>query len=364
MTIIEDTTGVLEGMSTHRQWVQWTPSELIALHKHYESSPMAVVRASLPNRSKTQIQTKANQEGLHRRYLGTDRIIYRIDRLLEDTPEALYWLGFLLADGHFSDNNTISVTLSSIDTQHLNKFCSFIGHKPCKPNGKTVGVSTHDIRYAQQIRTKYGIVARKTYNPPPLDIYYTLSDDLFVSLAIGFIDGDGSIALRRKGITSISIHNHNTWMSFQNMIAERLTGIIGISVCPSRLDKAGYANLSAGHTVAKALKLIGQRLSLPMLERKWDKVDTTILTRYEKSAQYRQEVERLYGEGLTKQEIAKQLNLTPFAIKALWQRIRWAKGPKGTQKHQCVPYASWSDGCKDKCRICGLYMSPNQQQND
>ena len=44
------------------------------------------------------------------------------------TPEALYWIGFLYADGHIEkDRPRISLTLQKEDVVHLDKFSKFFG---------------------------------------------------------------------------------------------------------------------------------------------------------------------------------------------------------------------------------------------
>ena len=47
-------------------------------------------------------------------------------RLLENSTESFYWLGFIFADGWFDfKRNTIGVMLSENDREHLNKLCNF-----------------------------------------------------------------------------------------------------------------------------------------------------------------------------------------------------------------------------------------------
>lgn len=44
-----------------------------------------------------------------------------------DSEEKAYWLGFLYADGYVNERGIIEITLSSIDKEHLIKFCTSIG---------------------------------------------------------------------------------------------------------------------------------------------------------------------------------------------------------------------------------------------
>jgi len=46
--------------------------------------------------------------------------------LLSNTPQALYWMGFLIADGYFCfHNHRIELNLSHKDENHLQAFMSF-----------------------------------------------------------------------------------------------------------------------------------------------------------------------------------------------------------------------------------------------
>ncbi len=59
------------------------------------------------------------------------------------TPESLYWIGFLYADGHIErDRPRITLTLADVDMNHLEKFKAFFG------TGITVREVTNKIRIA------------------------------------------------------------------------------------------------------------------------------------------------------------------------------------------------------------------------
>lgn len=48
-----------------------------------------------------------------------------LQRLLEDTPEAFYWIGFLLADGSFSKGR---IRFAIKDVEQLYRFGTFIDY--------------------------------------------------------------------------------------------------------------------------------------------------------------------------------------------------------------------------------------------
>jgi hypothetical protein len=59
---------------------------------------------------------------------GKNGSIVNHNILNELTPDALYWIGFLYADGHIEKNKKrINLTLSEVDYNHLEKFNNFFG---------------------------------------------------------------------------------------------------------------------------------------------------------------------------------------------------------------------------------------------
>jgi len=46
--------------------------------------------------------------------------------LLNETLEAYYWMGFIMADGHLSKQNRLTVTLAIKDSDHLLKLKEFV----------------------------------------------------------------------------------------------------------------------------------------------------------------------------------------------------------------------------------------------
>ena len=48
------------------------------------------------------------------------------EKLLEETNEKYYWLGFLLADGSFGKKKELKIGLSNKDKEHLIKLQNFL----------------------------------------------------------------------------------------------------------------------------------------------------------------------------------------------------------------------------------------------
>jgi len=127
------------------------------------------------------------------------------DALKELTPDALYWIGFLYADGHIEKGrNRVTLTLSAPDKNHLHKCGDFFGKglvirqvsgKVLKSNGYVsddayrVGFSSvHVYKKLEEL----GFTHNKTYtiNSPHPDLVG--SRDFWR----GVIDGDGWVSTK------------------------------------------------------------------------------------------------------------------------------------------------------------------------
>ena len=221
----------------------------------------------------------------------------KLKNLLNETPEAYYWLGFLLADGHFSKTNRLLVGLSDKDHDHLIKLSNFLGVNPptLSTNKQGYGYTNlrvMDVTTVAILKERYSIDSNKTYNPPILD---SIKEDNLFALMIGFIDGDGSIKFQ-SGRTDckLSVKCHSNW---QNL----LSFIFKVTV---RINNAGYAyfcisdNEKLRSIYRKVLKL-----GLPVMERKWSLIDLERVSRYATSKIWQTEAIQLYKEGKNYKEI-------------------------------------------------------------
>jgi hypothetical protein len=199
-------------------------------------------------------------------------------KMLELQPVSYYWLGFLLADGHFS-KNSIKLTLSCQDRGQIEKFAEFINVKVYedKPRmseyglTKSVTATGYDSKSVPIIRNKFGISSRKTYIPPNLK-ELALDDISLLSLIIGIIDGDGSIGKTRKRIT---LEAHISWLPNLQFIYEFIYRYTrNLYSCNSFISSKGNAYLSIGKTeILSNLKYFIDQYNLPVLDRKWSHID-------------------------------------------------------------------------------------------
>ncbi len=256
----------------------WSSEEKDLLINKYPETPTEELLELFPNRTWDSLKLMAEKLKI-KRYYNAQRIS-SAKILLEETNETYYWLGFLMADGHFSENR-LSLRLAIKDINHLEKFAKFIG---CNLNTykETVSVSLMDTKYISKIREKFNIVNDKTYNPCNIS---NINDyNLLMSLIIGFIDGDGSIGLvHKRNDAALRVKCHSSWLENLQFMVNVIYSKSDEIVINSKITKAGYAQfIISNNTILRLLKEIAINLNIPILERKWDVIDINSISRYKK----------------------------------------------------------------------------------
>jgi len=239
--------------------------------------------------------------------------------LLEETNLAYYWLGFILADGCISNNKRLGIGLSTKDNNHLIKLTDILNCENPKfrktSNGyDSCGFSLQDTHNIPKFCKKFDIKPAKTFNPPNIEIFKKMSDELFLSFLCGYIDGDGCIKyqFKRKDVT-ITIHVHSSWLLVLKYIETRLFSILSINnkCSNSGVWKDGYAYLKiCDNTIIRQLKKIVIKLNIPLLERKWDKIDLALKNIHEKVENRFIKILKLKNEGYSIGAISEILNIT------------------------------------------------------
>jgi hypothetical protein len=236
----------------------------------------------------------------------------KLHSLLNESPISYYWIGFLLADGHFKGNR-LCVSLSIKDEAHLKTFLKYVGYdnsfhyRTIKCNGKSypqISAAFSDP-LVTNISKKFNMSCRKTYEPPDLS---KINKDLFWPLLIGFIDGDGSIRAQSGGRPDsfITIKIHSSWLSNLNLMSHRLHSHLGIKCPVAKINTKGYAVVNFANSIAvKFLKQTGIALHLPYLERKWSRINLSHLNRFERATRLHQEILKLLTTGKTINEICQ-----------------------------------------------------------
>lgn len=250
----------------------WSDTELHILKDNFGKIHPDDMKQLLPKRSWLSIRRKANMLGIYFRNLDVNyETNNNLDVLLNESVESYYWLGFLMADGHFSENS-IQVNLAIKDKKHLEKFAKYIGLSGVKEiisnNFRTVRVSTKNHEIVQELRRRFKIDNNKTKNPCNLESLDIFSDKAF-SLAIGYIDGDGSMKLTDKS-NRVIIQCHESWLYNLNIFAKILQ-----FPDVAHINKSGLASIAFNnHEKLKIMKAKAFQLKLPVLLRKWDRINS------------------------------------------------------------------------------------------
>jgi hypothetical protein len=261
----------------------WSISDESLLTQHYPLATKEYICSLFPTRNWNAIKQHAYGKLKLRKLAGTRTKNGDVSVLLEETPEAYYWMGFLLADGSFDKSGRVHISLSEKDKNQVVKFAQFLNTdkidiKTRKTNyseaSTTYKVSCLSTYYGPQIKSKFDLRLNKTENPP--DLATVLLDKpkaLVLAIILGFIDGDGYIAEMNKGKNNqLKIEIHKNWLSNLIWIEKYIYTIFNeTNPLSAKINARGYATLCITRTsIIKALDSYSK--CLPRLERKWQKV--------------------------------------------------------------------------------------------
>lgn len=284
----------------------WNKKEIDYLESNYQKLEKDILKASL-NRSWSSIQNKAFILKLKRDVANADST-----NLINGSNEAYYWLGFIMADGHFNNNKQIQINLAIKDLDHLVKFAKFVDYKYelTKPN-----INIDYTLINEWLIDMFNIKHNKTYNPCVLN---KINGDALFSLIIGFIDGDGSI--NKKGYLALT--SHKAWLNNINFM---LTEITNNGKYHCAINNSGLVvGIITRITTMKNIKLKAINLGLPILRRKWDRVRLDKLSKKEQNIKNLNDCVGLFEKGLSVKDIIEITKLSRAQIykqKALWEKI-------------------------------------------
>ncbi len=245
----------------------------------------------------------------------------KLENLLSDSVIAFYWIGFILADGTFNKRR-LKVTLQEKDIKHLRSLKNFLQFPLKIRNEKNRGriyktLAIADTKNILKIKNKFDIRDKKTYNPPLFDLYYNFTDNQFLALLIGYIDGDGYIGKQSNGRkdSQIQLKCHGSWLNFYDGIRLKLENMYDCKIPKARINKHGYAMLGFSRMeVVRGLKQKVIELSLPVLTRKWSRINHNYITKFEKYKQLKPKLLELQKRGFSKRHIAKLLKVKSIRL--------------------------------------------------
>lgn len=296
---------------------RWTEVELDILKEKYFAASSEELEILL-GRKWEQIKIKASKLKIKRATSSyfSDTTVHR---LLENTPEALYWIGFILADGHIQSRGQLAVTLALKDAEHLEKLAKFLGcNVSYKEKGK-IGLRVMNVGAMKTLCERFGITSNKTYTPPQLP---NLDTDLLLSLILGFIDGDGCISKQYKRQDAyIRIKCHSNWLPILQFFTNTVNKLADTSMPLGSINNQGYAQTCWCDTRAvRLLKESVLRLQLPVLLRKWERIEVLRVSKYEIASERLVKAMEFRKLGYTYKMISKELDMSESGVCLLFQR--------------------------------------------
>jgi len=262
----------------------WSDKEIQILKEKYSILSKKEILSLFPNRSWISINHKVKNIGIKKRNFVK---FIDLSKLLDNNVKSFYWMGFLLADGHFSSRNGIRLAIKKSDESHFQSYANFINYKKNIKSYKNgiefnsedlCSITASDTILVPKIKNKFFISNRKTYNPPDLKKIRNLyNDELFFSLIIGFIDGDGSITKKKNGNSIIlKIGCHSNWLDNLILIFSFLHDYFNVEITSNvpEIDSSGFAVLRIlKYPLLQEIKKKCIELKIPFMKRKWNKID-------------------------------------------------------------------------------------------
>lgn len=299
------------GLVKNNKKPKWSKKEENFIKNNYEKLSREEIEDKIYNRSWKAIRLKACSLG-SKKYEQGKRSDLSI--LLEENTITYYWIGFLMADGHFA-KHSISLGLDKLDIDHVGKFCKYVNYNG--DNKDKCRFSGYDKDIVPKINEKFYLNNRKTYNPPYVE--WIKDKDLLLSMIIGFIDGDGSIGefhTQSEGIKHmLRIKVHSAWLENLKYFYYFLYEYSGIYIKKKPPEpyiiKHGWALLSLyDNDVLAFIKRKILELKLPVLNRKWDKIDKNHVSKIEKERKIWHSIKLMLESNVPKTEISKKYNIT------------------------------------------------------
>ena len=189
-----------------------------------------------------------------------------------------YWAGFIAADGNVGrKNNTLTITLSAKDKEHLSKFSSLVSvnYKPRifrrEHNfkaGDFVSFNLSSPQWKSDLSQNFGIEPAKTLN---IGFPNTLNDRCLKAFICGYIDGDGCVYVDKARKNRIQLSTCGTLEMLSRMKEFFETeGKVKFTGEQIYSTKGIYTFMACGNTAMKILGFLYDE-KLPLMERKWSR---------------------------------------------------------------------------------------------
>lgn len=187
------------------------PHEREQIKDRYLKGESSGVLAKFFGVSDVAVLKTLRKQGVQSRNPSEARRIYPVwdDAFRSPSPEGIYWIGFLMADGSVLDESKIQIALAVKDVGHLRKLRRFLKtvERPIYkvPSTKSRHLKVHSRRLVIDL-ARYGVVPRKTYCAKALS-----GIENEPAFWLGVLDGDGTIGLS-KGRGRVRMYGTPTLM--------------------------------------------------------------------------------------------------------------------------------------------------------
>jgi predicted HTH domain antitoxin len=193
--------------SETRSYLKDEPETQRTIIHMYENEKLSLREISTKiNRDIRAIKRVLNKHNIKLRHAGDYNRKYTSNDYAfnEFTPESVYWAGFIAGDGCIYShglgdktiNNCLTVTLASIDKEHLEKLKQFLNYNGVLYESETkVALTINNRRIVADLEEKFNISNNKTdsYTPPK-----NIPQHLVKYFILGLFDSDGCITRSKR----------------------------------------------------------------------------------------------------------------------------------------------------------------------
>jgi hypothetical protein len=237
-------------------------------------------------------------------------------------------LGFLVADGYVYPSGFLTITTTEKDKEHLIELGNLIRCEVKSSIRQTNYLKLPTKYYVLQCAGQkfgkklyelfYSNGKQKTYHPP--DLHFLKTPEQFLSFFIGFFDGDGCVDSRKNGqVKGLQIEIHSNWLDKLNGFQQILEDL-GIR-SRVRISSRKFALMRINHydDIVK-IKKFAITHRLPILGRKWNKINEKKERIPYKSDKHLSQIIDLLEKGISIRQIAKQFDVCAPTIYSILKR--------------------------------------------
>jgi DNA-binding NarL/FixJ family response regulator len=106
-------------------------------------------------------------------------------------------------------------------------------------------------------------------------------------------------------------------------MSDTIATMAAVQPVNAKIANSGYAVVSMGNCILlRFLKRKARELELPILARKWNKIDETRISRYEKAKDNRVRILTMAIDGMQQKEICDKLSLSSACVSVTIKKLR------------------------------------------